>query len=369
MFLRADPPKGQLMWLNIQANFFFAKSLARFLDVCNESGEEMQTFVYNTIKRESLTFFQEVVKQATFTSRVALANPKNVFYALIEVTNQLGYGWFEVLNYDSIKNEINIHVVDSIWVHASGLTGRPACDFIVPVIAAAAEVAHRKKCKAIQETCASAYDPTCSFRVKLSDSPLEDDFGSIKRLPGGSPVQDISWLSRNLYFGEKGWYYFFGHPLVLIPASLFPKLQNKLLIMDKDPEALAKALYNIFYRNASKVMQDICSSPKIAHSLRENRGLQKTVAFLLEEFRAFGWGATQQELMVFNEINREYQIALANSVIAENYPFRVNERVCHVFNATFAALVGVLHSEEYLGRETQCRIRGDATCEFHLWPV
>ncbi len=357
------------MWLNIQTNFFFAKSFVRFLETFNAFKGDSQSFMYNTIKKEFLILFQEVLKQTTFTSRVAIANPENVFSALMEVTNQLGYGWFEVLNYDKINKEITINVVDSIWAFIAGLSGQPACAFLTPVIAAASEVAYKKSCEAIQESCTSSYDPTCSFRVKILDIPLEGDLYSIKRVPGGYPLQDISLLSRNLSLAEKGWFYFFGHPLVLIPAGLFPKLQYKFLTMNKDPNELVNQLYNIFYLDATKVMKDICTSPKIAHSLRESPGLQKIVVFLLEEFHALGWGAPQQELMVFNEISREYHIVLANSVIAENYPFPVNEIVCHAFTATFAALIGVVHGQEYMGKEMRCRIQGDATCEFHLGPA
>ena len=89
---------------------------------------------------------------------------------------------------------------------------------------------------------------------------------------------------------------------------------------------------------------------------------------LLEECSKLGWGRAQTELMVFNEINREYHVVLANSVIPENYPVLVDEPVCHVFNATFAALVGVLHDQEYFGKEILCQSLGDTTCEFHLIP-
>lgn len=368
-FLRVDPPKGRIMWLNIQTNFFFAKSLAHFLEAFNAFAMETQSFMYNTIKKEFLILYQEVLKQATFASRVAIANPESVFSALMEVTNQLGYGWFEVLNYDKINQEITINVVDSIWAHIAGLTRQPACAFLTPVIAAAAEIAYKKSCEAIQESCTSSNDPTCSFRVKILDTPLERDLKPIKRVPGGFPLQDISLLSRNLNLAEKGWFYFFGHPLVLIPAGLFPKLQHKFLTMDKDPKELVNQLYNIFYLDATKIMRDICASPKIAYSLRESPGLQKIVVFLLEEFHALGWGVPQQELMVFNEISREYHIVLANSVIAENYPFPVNEIVCHAFTATFAALIEVVHGQKYMGREMRCRVQGDATCEFHLGPT
>ncbi len=369
LFLRADPPKGRIMWLNIQTNFFFAKSFVGFLEAFITFERETQSFMYNTIKKEFLILFQEVLKQTTFTSRVAIANPESVFSALMDVTNQLGYGWFEVLKYDKIKQEITINVVDSIWANIAGLSGQPACAFLTPVIAAAAEIAHKKCCEAIQESCTSSYDPTCSFRVKILNTPLEGDLGSIKRMPGGFPLQDISLLSRNLNLAEKGWFYFFGHPLVLIPAGLFPKLQHQFLTMDKNPEELINQLYKIFYQDAAKVMRDICASPKIAHSLRESPALQNIVMFLLKEFHALGWGVTQQELMVFNEINREYHIVLANSVIAENYPFPVDEIVCHAFTATFAALIGIVHGQEYMGREMRCRVQGDAACEFHLGPV
>ncbi|MFX0210714.1 MAG: hypothetical protein ACFFDT_32345 [Candidatus Hodarchaeota archaeon] len=369
LFLRVDPPKGRIMWLNIQTNFFFVKSLARFLEAFNAFGGEAQSFMYNTIKKEFQILYQEVLKQTTFTSRVAISNPESVFSALIEVTNQLGYGWFEVLKYDKFNKEITINVVDSIWAHIAGLSGQSACAFLTPVIAAAAEIAHQKICEAIQESCTSSYDPICSFRVKILDTPLGRDFGPIKRVPGGFPLQDISLLSRNLNLAEKGWYYFFGHPLVLIPAGLFPKLQHSFLSMDKDPQELVNKLYNIFYLDAVEVMQSICASPKIAHSLRESPGLQEIVVFLLEELHALGWGKPQQELMVFNEISREYHIVLANSVIAENYPFPANEIVCHAFTATFAALIGVMHGQEYMGKEMRCLVQGDATCEFHLGPT
>lgn len=356
------------MWLNIQTNFFFAQSFARFLEAFNAFEGKTQSFMYNTIKKEFLNLFQEVLKQTTFSSRVAIAKPENVFPALMEVTNQLGYGWFEVLNFDKFKQEITINVVDSIWAHIAGLSGQPACAFLTPVIAAAAEVAYHKSCEAIQESCTSSYDPNCSFRVKILDTPLKEDLDLIKRVPGGFPLQDISLLSRNLNFVEKGWFYFFGHPLVLIPAGIFPKLQHKFLTLDKEPEELVNQLYNIFYLDAVNVMRDICASPKIAYSLRESPGLQQIVMYLLEEFHALGWGAIQQELMVFNEISREYHIILANSVIAENYPFPVDENVCHVFAAIFAALIEVVHGQAFMGKEMRCRVQGDATCEFYLEP-
>jgi len=356
------------MWLDTQVNFLFARSFARFLELCKTFGGEMPTFVNSTIKQEFSILFAEILKQNVITSTVALANSKNTFSTLMEVANQFGYGWFEVINYDEIKKEISIHLVDSLWPHVLGPTGQAVCEFISPVIAAAAEVAHKKQCEVIQETCTSTFEPTCSFQVTVSNDPWDERDQSIKRLPGGLPIQDITRLSRNITFTENGWFYFFGHPLVLLPSTLLPKLQYRLLSRPKEIKEILKEINKIFYHDTAKVMQNIIESPKIAHGLRANQEVQKTAASLLEECSKLGWGRAQTELMVFNEINREYHVVLANSVIPENYPVLIDEPVCHVFNATFAALVGVLHDQAYLGKEILCQSLGDTTCEFHLIP-
>jgi len=369
LFLKMDPPKGRLMWLNTQVNFFFAKNLVNFLQLCITQNSKLTTYVYNTIKKEFSNLFREMMKHNIITSQVALSNPKNVFTTLIEAASQLGYGWFEILNYNILKKEITIHVVDSIWAQAFGIIGQPACEFIAPVIAAVTEVAHGKQCEVHQETCISAYDPTCSFKITLSNNSVEVESIPVKQLPGGLPIQDISLLSRNITHIENGWFHFFGHPLVLLPSTLFPKLQHVIISQDNDSKQRLNELSDIFYQGASQIMKDIAKSPKIAHGLREaGQGVQKTVASLLDELSKLGWGTTQQQLMVFNEINREYHIILTHSVIAENYPVYIDEPVCHVLASTFAALVGVFHNQKYSNKELKCIIRDDAACEFYLKP-
>ena len=60
-FLRMDPPKGRVMWLNIQMNFFFAKSFARFLEMCISLDGGIPTFIYNTVKQEFSILFEDVL--------------------------------------------------------------------------------------------------------------------------------------------------------------------------------------------------------------------------------------------------------------------------------------------------------------------
>ncbi|MFB0544500.1 MAG: hypothetical protein ACETVN_02190, partial [Asgard group archaeon] len=214
-----DPSRNRLYWLGSPALLVPAKAF--FNTVKGLDGHDL---LYTVTKSHGYYIASKAIRSGALG--VNPADKTSLYSKLIEITSGLGIGWVEVV--EQSKEKMIVNLADSLFANLAGGTGKPECQLFSGLIAGFSEAVYENPYKSREIGCLSNRNTLCVFSVlKDPESSPPEPLTSPVLQVRASPIK-LSEVDRSILANEKGWYFWYDIPCILIDSAIFVSIFNIL---------------------------------------------------------------------------------------------------------------------------------------------
>lgn len=321
-------------------------------------GPTTKTILYRAYKTSSLRRFNVLYQE--ISRKHKKISKKSMLLKIFDVLPKLGYGLFELSNFDESRMEFTVMVKNCF--NADGFEEekqkKAICYQMGARLAAIFELVFEMRMGCVEKKCRAMGADTCEFEIKAGrDRKTIEERAKLPSTPNAEEMKKF-----HIEFDENSGEIFFDKSRSLIRG------REDVSVMQREVEKIIGApvktlLYNI---NKSEAMHTLSTGRrKFLISFVGLFSKRMLIYLLSHEIYKRGYGVP--EILSIDTRRARVKIRIKNCYNAMGYE-NSEKPICYQMGGLLAGAVQTIFGKEMDVLETKCGGMGHSCCEFEIMP-